>query len=68
MRLYRQGLKALQSWVIDREIWCDKAAQLRKRFDGIVAADRNSRSRQMGDLPHDLARALDEIGIKPATG
>lgn len=33
MRLYRQGLKALQSWVIDREIWCDKAAQLRKRFD-----------------------------------
>ena len=46
----------------------DEKTKLRKRFDGIVAAHKASSSRQMGDLPSDLAWALDEIGIKPATG
>ena len=40
----------------------DEKTDLRKRFDGIVAAHKASRSRHIGDLPNDLARALDEIG------
>jgi len=39
MRLYRQGLKALQSWVIDREVWNDKAIELRARFDSLAYLD-----------------------------
>ena len=32
-RLYRKSLKTLSSWCIDREIWCDRAEELRARFD-----------------------------------
>ena len=32
-RLYRNGLKALSSWAIDREIFNDEATKLRARFD-----------------------------------
>ena len=32
-RLYRQGLKVLSSWAIDRDIFIDEATKLRERFD-----------------------------------
>ena len=32
-RLYRNGLRLLQSWVVDREIFNDKATELRSQFD-----------------------------------
>lgn len=32
-RLYRKSLKVLSSWVIDREIFLEKATELRGRFD-----------------------------------
>lgn len=33
MRLYRNSLKHLLSWCIDRELWRDEALNLRDRFD-----------------------------------
>merc|ERR1719264_2512026 len=39
-RLYRKSLKMLSSWVIDRGIFCDKAAELRARFDAERGCDR----------------------------
>lgn len=33
MRLYRNSLKHLLSWCIDREIWREEALILRERFD-----------------------------------
>lgn len=32
-RLYRRALRTLDSWVIDREIFCDEADKLRAEFD-----------------------------------
>ena len=32
-RLYRKSLKHLLSWAIDRELWREKALDLRERFD-----------------------------------
>ena len=33
MRLYRNSLKHLLSWCIDREVWREEAVILRERFD-----------------------------------
>eukprot|EP00968_Pinguiococcus_pyrenoidosus_P023718 scaffold3970_cov257-Pinguiococcus_pyrenoidosus.AAC.3 len=46
MRLYRQSLKCLFSWVIDREIWCDMASDLRKKFDKNKGLEPTSRKAQ----------------------
>lgn len=32
-RLYRNGLKVLNSWAIDRDVFIDEATKLRARFD-----------------------------------
>lgn len=32
-RLYRNSLKMLSSWTIDREVWNDEATKIRARFD-----------------------------------
>ena len=39
-RLYRGGLKALQSWACDRGIWLREAAKLRARFDSAAGVPR----------------------------
>uniref|UniRef100_A0A6U4KWM9 NADH dehydrogenase [ubiquinone] 1 beta subcomplex subunit 9 n=1 Tax=Phaeomonas parva TaxID=124430 RepID=A0A6U4KWM9_9STRA len=44
MRLYRQGLKCLNSWAIEREIWNDKAADLRARFDKLAHLEPTSKA------------------------
>lgn len=32
-RLYRESLKQLQSWAIDRDVWLDEASAVRDQFD-----------------------------------
>ena len=32
-RLYRNSLRTLNSWVIDRSIWCREGAKIRAQFD-----------------------------------
>lgn len=41
-RLYRQSLRTLNSWVVDRAIWCKEAAKIRAQFDKHKGLSRDS--------------------------
>ncbi|GLE02078.1 hypothetical protein PINS_up010916 [Pythium insidiosum] len=41
-RLYKQSLKTLDSWVIDRRLWNEEATKIRAQFDSHKALDPNS--------------------------
>jgi hypothetical protein len=32
-RLYRSALRVLDSWIMDRDLWCEEAAAIRQQFD-----------------------------------
>ncbi len=41
-RLYKQSLKTLDSWVVDRRIWNEEATKIREEFNQNMALDQHS--------------------------
>ena len=64
-RLYKHSLKCLMSWSTDRDIFMEKATELRKRFRDNASLDPNSPQLcKLCLLTNSEAKALLEAGLK----